>query len=210
MSRLAGEQIRDQAVLHWVADRGDATLSIVHDRLDENSLVIDMGGYKGEWAQKIFDRYGCSIEIYEPAHEFVLEIERRFHKELGNKITVKECALGSQNASADLVMDGLATSIKKNDHGGATSIVAVSSVLANRKIDLLKMNIEGSEYEVFESLFENNMIKNIDSIFVQFHPIDDESIKRYNSIADRLASTHECVFRYPFIWEKWSVKESNK
>ena len=37
------------------------------------------------------------------------------------------------------------------------------------KIDLLKINIEGGEYEVLENLIENDLIKNIDNIQIQFH-----------------------------------------
>lgn len=202
MSRALGEKIRDQAVLHWVADKGDATLSVMHDGLNQNSLVVDLGGYKGEWAQKIFDRYDCSIEIYEPAPEFAHEARKRFEKHLNSKITVIECAIGSSNDRANLIMDGLATSIQKNATG-QTQVLAVENIFSDRKVDLLKMNIEGAEYEVFESLFSCNAIANIDSIFVQFHPVDDTSIDKYDSIVERLSVTHTCAFRYPFIWEKW-------
>ena len=209
MSRIEGEKIRDQAVLYWVRDKGDETLSVTHGNLNQDSLVIDMGGYKGEWAQKIFDRYECSIEIYEPAPEFAQEVKKRFEKHLNTKIKVIECAIGSSDDRANLLMDGLATSIQKNKLG-QTQVLSAETILSDRKIDLLKMNIEGSEYEVFDSLFENDLVRNIDSIFVQFHPIDDESINRYNKIVDRLSNTHNCVFRYPFIWEKWSLKDSFK
>lgn len=205
MSKVLGEKIRDQAVLHWVADKGDATLSVIHDGLDQNSLVVDLGGYKGEWAQKIFDQYGCSIEIYEPAPEFAQEARKRFENDLNSKITVVECAIGSSDDRANLIMDGLATSIQKSELG-QTQVLAVENILLNRKVDLLKMNIEGAEYEVFESLFICNAILNINRIFVQFHPIDDMSLNNYNLIVDRLSKTHDCVFRYPFIWEKWNLK----
>ena len=209
MSRILGEQIRDKAVLHWVADKGDQTLSLEHPSLGEDSLVVDFGGYTGEWAHKIFTRYGCFIEIYEPAHNFVLEIEKRFAKQLNDKVKVVECAVGAKNERANLAIDGLATSIIKSEDGrneGSISVVDVTGILGSRKVDLLKMNIEGSEYEVFDSLFENSLVANIDSIFVQFHPVDNDSIDKYSKIADRLSSTHNCVFRYPFIWEKWSLK----
>lgn len=209
MSKVLGEKIRDQAVLHWVADKGDATLSVIHDGLDQNSLVVDLGGYKGEWAQKIFDQYGCSIEIYEPAPEFAQEARKRFEKHLNSKITVVECAIGSSDDRANLIMDGLATSIQKSELG-QTQVLAVENILSNRKVDLLKMNIEGAEYEVFESLFSSNTITNVNSIFVQFHPIDDSSVDKYDSIVDRLIRTHVCSFRYPFIWEKWDIKAGDK
>jgi FkbM family methyltransferase len=161
MSRILGEQIRDAAVLRWVADNGDQTLSLEHPNLSEDSLVVDFGGYIGEWAHKVFTKYGCFIEIYEPAHEFVVEIEKRFKSQINNKIVVKECALGSLESHADLIIDGLATNIKKGDGNGTIFVASASKVLSERKIDLLKMNVEGSEYEIFDSLLENDLVKTL-------------------------------------------------
>ena len=32
--------------------------------LDKNSIVLDLGGYKGDWANEIYRRYGCNIFIF--------------------------------------------------------------------------------------------------------------------------------------------------
>jgi hypothetical protein len=68
------------------------------------------------------------------------------------------------------------------------------------------MNIEGDEYDVLDAVFDSGLSTNIKSLFVQFHPIDDMSIQRYERIEQRLSRTHVCEFRYPFIWEKWCLK----
>lgn len=205
MSRTLGEQIRDQAVKHWHANKGDNTHSLDHEHLNKESLVIDFGGYTGEWAQQIFDRYGCFIEIYEPGSSFAQEIKERFKDHLGSKIIVKEVAVGLFDGKANMFIAGPASIVKKSDEG-QVQVVSAASIFSNRKVDLLKMNIEGGEYDAFESLFRNNLISNITSILVQFHPVDDMSIEKYNAIASQLSKTHQCVFRYPFIWEKWDLR----
>ena len=203
MSLIEGIKIRDIAVLSWVKNNGDKTHSIDHD-LNSESLVIDFGGYTGEWAEKIVSKYGCSIEIYEPFSRFVQQIESRFQDNL-ERVKIFQFAVSNKDTSAALFEDDLATRIVENN-SGEIRVVDASSRISGRKIDLLKMNIEGSEYEVFDSLFQSNEIKNIKSLLVQFHPIDDDSISRYNSIFEKLSETHECVFRYPFIWEKWTIR----
>jgi phospholipid N-methyltransferase len=50
-------------------DDGDSTHSINH-QLDENSFVMDLGGYTGIWSQKIIDKYNCNVFIIEPVKEF--------------------------------------------------------------------------------------------------------------------------------------------
>ena len=37
-------------------------------------------------------------------------------------------------------------------------------------IDLLKINVEGSEYEILENIFENNYTTKIKNFQIQFHP----------------------------------------
>jgi hypothetical protein len=55
----------------------DNTLRYNYD-IDTNSLVFDVGGYKGEWAENIFNKYKCSIFIFELVKSFYDEICLKF------------------------------------------------------------------------------------------------------------------------------------
>ena len=44
----------------WFKNDGDNTLRIDYN-LNNTSLVIDLGGYYGEFSQKIYDKYKCNI-----------------------------------------------------------------------------------------------------------------------------------------------------
>lgn len=202
MSLDLGIKIRDTAVLSWVRNMGDQGLSLNHD-LDDKSLVIDFGGYSGDWSKKIYTKYQCNIEIYEPFSEFVEQIKEKFSGI--EKVKIHNFAAGGDNYVANLIEDDLATRIVENKSGNI-HVIDAASVIEKRNIDLLKINIEGSEYEVFESIFRNGIVKNVKNYLVQFHPIDNNSISKYEFIANELSKTHDCVFRYPFIWEKWSLK----
>jgi len=202
MSLDLGIKIRDTSVLSWVRDMGDQVLSLNHD-LDDKSLVIDFGGYNGDWSKKIYTKYQCNIEIYEPFSEFVEQIKEKFSDV--EKVKINNFAAGGNNYVANLIEDDLATRVVENKSGNI-HVIDAASVIEKRNIDLLKMNIEGSEYEVFESIFKNGVVKNVKNYFVQFHPVDNNSIRKYEFIANELSKTHDCVFRYPFIWEKWTLK----
>ena len=39
----------------WFKDRGDHTHNITYD-LNENSVVMDLGGYTGVWGQQIINK----------------------------------------------------------------------------------------------------------------------------------------------------------
>lgn len=71
----------------------------------------------------------------------------------------------------------------------------------------MKINIEGSEYELLDSLIKTGNIKRIRNLQIQFHSwIDDSSLKREN-IRIKLCNTHYETYCFPFIWENWTLKD---
>ena len=61
-------------VVPWFRDNGDKTLRLNYE-LNEKSVVIDLGGYEGQWAADIFCKYVCSIHVFEPVKKFADNIE---------------------------------------------------------------------------------------------------------------------------------------
>ena len=50
----------------WFQDNGDFNLRLNYDELNENSIVVDLGGYYGQWTSDIFSKYNSNIYIFEP------------------------------------------------------------------------------------------------------------------------------------------------
>jgi hypothetical protein len=71
------------------------------------------------------------------------------------------------------------------------------------KIDLMKINIEGGEYELLSRLIETGDIKKISQLQIQFHCVSPNSIVQMNEIKDNLRKTHHSTFEYEFVWENW-------
>ena len=72
------------------------------------------------------------------------------------------------------------------------------------------MNIEGAEYECLEALIESGMIGKIKHVLVQFHGVDNDvesSVSKWATIAAHLSRTHNMDWSYPFIWERWTLRE---
>ena len=44
----------------WFDIKGDKTLRLQYP-LNEESIVFDLGGYHGQWASDIFNKYMCNI-----------------------------------------------------------------------------------------------------------------------------------------------------
>lgn len=200
---------QDKSIQKWRADNGDYNLSPVHE-LDENSLVLDIGGFHGNYAAEIYARYSCNIKIFEPVPHFVEMMKKRFKK--NPKIEVLDIGLGGHTSTETMSVNQYSSSIYRNVSKDAISIKIVNIVEwleANKieKVSLIKINIEGSEYELLEKLIESPYIHRINEIQVQFHDFFADAKERMHTIQAKLSETHELTFQYPFIWENWELKK---
>ncbi len=195
---------RELVVRKWKNDRGDQTLRLNYS-LDANSVVMDMGGYRGDWAHDIHQRYGSQIHVFEPVISFADGIKARFS---GNTaIHVHACGLGSRTRTETIELSADASSMYSSG-GEKQSIQLIEAcewMNAQRvhHVDLMKINIEGGEYELLEHMLDHNLVSRVDNIQVQFHDIASDSEARMDSILRRLAETHGPTYQYRLVWENW-------
>jgi hypothetical protein len=64
-------------VKKWYSDGGDNRFRFDYP-LDSRSLVLDVGGYEGQWASDVYARYRCRIMVFEPVARFAHDIAERF------------------------------------------------------------------------------------------------------------------------------------
>jgi FkbM family methyltransferase len=191
----------------WVADRGDETHRLNYN-LKEDSIIFDLGGYVGEWSNTMFERYNSSIYIFEPVKKFYNGIRERF--ESNPKIFTFNYGLGPKNEELSISLTKDSSSVfNPNGDRETIEIKSVCEFLKKyeiKKIDLLKINIEGGEYSLIENLIENDIVKMIDNIQVQFHGFIPDCVERRELIQKKLSESHELTYDYEFIWENWKIK----
>ena len=73
-------------------------------------------------------------------------------------------------------------------------------------IDLLKINIEGPEFQLLPYIISNDIVRHIENIQVQFHDFYPNVISLREEIRHNLSKTHIEKWNYPFVWESWSAK----
>lgn len=174
--------------------------------LNENSFVMDVGGYKGEFAENIFKKFGCHIHIFEPV--FFENLKKKFKDVQGificpiglsNKTRTIEISINEDSTSMykEFPTKVLATfwDIKYYDEGERLNVV-----------DLIKINIEGEEYNLLERIIETGIVTKFKNIQVQFHKFIPDCDARRDKIREELSKTHICEWEYEFIWESWRLK----
>ncbi len=173
--------------------------------LNENSIVFDLGGYKGQWASDIFSQYVPNIYIFEPVKKYAQDITDRFLH--NKKIKVFAFGLSNKEATEDIWIAGDRSSTYTLKGTKETiEFKSAKNFFATEKIttiDLMKINIEGGEYDLLEHLLETGLVKNIQNIQVQFHDFVPNAEKRMIAIQEKLKKTHHTTYQYPFVWENW-------
>ena len=71
-------------------------------------------------------------------------------------------------------------------------------------IDLLKINIEGGEYDLLPNLIASGWIERITDIQVQFHDFVPDAIAKTQRIQESLRRTHRITWMFPMVWENWT------
>jgi FkbM family methyltransferase len=196
----------------WQQIDGDNSLRLKYE-LNHSSVVFDVGGFKGDWALEIYARYSCNIFVFEPVKNFTAILESRFLK--NNSIKIFKYGLGAKNEKMNIAVMSESSSTEraaKNGIEGKTEQIEIVSftdfVNQNNitKIDLIKINIEGGEYDLLNQIINSGYIKNISNIQVQFHDFVSDAENKMSVIKKKLALTHELTYEYIFVWENWKLK----
>ena len=198
--------------IKWYNDQVEYELRYNYD-LNENSVVIDVGGYKGEFASYLFARYQCKLFVFEPVKKYYTLLQNTFknnqnikifpyglgHKKEDIQITVMEEA-SSYNRTASKHKTGDLEKIQIED---IKTFIQQHNI---SKIDLIKINIEGAEYDLLDRMIKLDILKNCKNLQIQFHDFYPDYEKRYAKITTELSRSHKLTYRYPFVWENWQMK----
>ena len=168
--------------------------------LSTDSFVVDVGGYEGKFARQLHQIYGCSIDVYEPIPQFFRQCQETCR--IYPIIRVFNKGLGGNSRKEILSIETDRTGLFAKGERIEVEIVDAMSIFREKTIDLLKINIEGMEYELLERIVPNN-IKNIQ---VQFHKIGENYEERYQKIREKLLQTHELTYDFPFVWQNFKLK----
>jgi len=194
----------DKELQRWYSDGGDEAFRYDYD-LNSDSLVIDLGGYKGQWASDIYARYNCRVLVFEPVKSFAEKIEKRFER--NRRVEVFRLALGANRRHAAIAMLGDGSSVYRTAPEKETiQFEDVAEFFAKHgidRVDLMKVNTEGGEYELMPRLFEAGLVKRIRHIQIQFHNVGASSETRMKEICRELSRTHKPTYQYKFVWENW-------
>lgn len=200
---------RDRQFARWCADAGDETLRVDYP-LSRDSLVLDLGGYRGQWASDLYSRYRCRLEVFEPVPRFAERIADRFRD--NEAIRVHSFGLAGKTRTEQIAVceDGSSIFRSAGQHQ-AISLVDIATWFEDHpleQVDLMKVNIEGGEFELLERMLEANLMDRVSHFQIQFHDLAHDSADRMDAILAGLSRTHEPSYQYRFVWEGWKRRDA--
>lgn len=179
--------------------------------LRKDSTVVDVGlGEDISFSESLIARYGCCVHGFDPTPRSIDYVRKRnpanFH--------LHSMGVAGSNRTATFFLPNdpshVSGSITKSDHVGDSHIEVqlidldeVLGITGKDRIDLLKIDIEGAEYELLNSASFKHSATKVHVICVEFHHRWTEfgSKATLKSVATLRQLGFECV---------WQAKESNE
>jgi FkbM family methyltransferase len=161
--------------------------------LNKNSITIDLGANKGKFSEYIATNYKSTVYSFEPVprnFENIPNLPLIHKKKLCVMDYNGECEI---NASKKICPSIYKVRESANEDTLIVPCVTLKDFLKKNKIDkvnLLKVDIEGAEINLFNSL-DKDILSNIDQITIEFHDfIGRDNIKK---IIKKLSRDFYCV-----------------
>ena len=158
-------------------------------KLPENPLIIDIGANAGFFNVLLFSKLkGARVFAYEPLRSNI----ELFKKTIGENSSLKNIHLeqlavtGAKKEKVELftedtedntvvssVFSGFNKLNQKSISVPAKSLTSIIETNNFQKVDLLKLDCEGSEYDIIYNT-DSTILKKVDMMVIEVHEIDNE------------------------------------
>lgn len=138
--------------------------------LTKDSVVVDAGAHRGEFSAEIIRRFGCRCHLVEANPRLVETLM------MARAESITTAALGGRDGRGMLHVSENPEASSLFDAGAATTSVEVETIslatlmrrLGLTRIDLLKLDIEGAEFDLIAAT-PDQILQRINQITVEFH-----------------------------------------
>jgi len=177
------------SALEWIEANKNKDLRLDY-AFEDSAIIFDCGGYKGDYCSDLLEcNSSMNIYVFELIDGYTDIIRARFRNNPNVKIF--DFGLGNRNHEIPIEVNELHSSVYTNSENITTEIGQIKELnpfMHEQKIDcvdLIKLNIEGGEYDLLEYMIDTGSIR---------------------EISVGLNRTHKVTWSYDWIFENWELK----
>jgi FkbM family methyltransferase len=153
----------------------------------KDKVVVDIGAAYGVYTKRAIDLGASKVYSIEPSQSFDF-IRMSFCRD--ERVVPIKCAISSQNGEANFYYsDSLTTSRLQYEPNSKVEVVPIrrlDEILSNEpEIEFIKMDIEGEEYKVIESL-DKRFFDKVKCWAIEFHQNNGTNVQ---SIINKMSSS---------------------
>ena len=169
-----------------------------------DATVIDCGANIGLFSLEMIRRFGCTCYAIEAAPDVFQKIPdmpnlHRFNFALCGRAGNVTLALDEADTTRSTIKENVSEHAKKSAVIQGRSLQEfLNNEIPNRKIDLIKMDIEGAEIEAIASL-DDDIIKQVGQWTIEFH--DSLGLSDLSSVVSCIKRIADLGF-YELFWSK--------
>jgi len=203
--------------LTFFGDNPDAAKWFLHDHkkwdcdtpLKVKGLVLDVGAYKGAFTNTLLKVYpDLDYSLFEPIPRYAESLRKKYNDH--ENVKIFNCALSADGRNLNLEIAGLRSrNIARNVNAGLTAVsLNIKDIfLRSKDIELVKMNIEGMEYECLEELIQHNLLSKARYLLIQFHNFESDSASRRLLLQREISKDFTNIYCFDWLWELWVRKD---
>jgi FkbM family methyltransferase len=172
--------------------------------LTRDSVVVEVGGYKGRWALQIAERYNPRLYVFEP-QSWAAQVCREV---LGDLAEVLPFGIGVEDGyfmMGEYETDGCSFAKEPGDDYALCQMKDVSAAFTDLQfdhIDLMLVNIEGYEYTLIPHMLNQGIHPS--RLMVQFHTFADPKGEQGRAIEGRLGELgYRMAWTYGEVLTAW-------
>jgi FkbM family methyltransferase len=165
-------------------------------KLDKKCVAYGFGaGKEISFEEQLARDYGCDAHVFDPSPTSRRIFERYEKRQTLGKGTLTFHPIGLGPVSddparaTDLVLEKV--------HCKVQTLSQLTNRLGHTRIDLLKMDIEGSEWSVLDDIFAQGLLKKLDvhQLQIEFHIYDAGTLVRLVDVMEKLHEEGYLLFR---------------
>ncbi|NUJ97701.1 FkbM family methyltransferase [Candidatus Gracilibacteria bacterium] len=186
----------DKALYYEIFESGE--YAFLDSFFSESKIIVDVGGHKGFFSLYAFSKgFSGKIYFFEPIEENFKEAQKNlenfkshiyfYNKGISNKDYIGEMYYNSEKTMQSSVFNHsfLCNSGEKRER----EFINISNFFEEKNfskfVDILKIDIEGYEFELLENIDER-FLKKVQILVIEYHEIFDDENKKKEKIIQKL------------------------